>query len=70
MPSDYRGDRKHRAVMEVTSACNRRMHSFANNGTDGCHPVGGLVMDKKGNMYGTTSQGGANVYGTVYKVTP
>ncbi|MGD0192852.1 MAG: choice-of-anchor tandem repeat GloVer-containing protein [Rhizomicrobium sp.] len=34
---------------------------------DGSLPAGGLVMDKKGNLYGTTSGGGANGYGTIFK---
>jgi uncharacterized repeat protein (TIGR03803 family) len=29
-----------------------------------------LVMDTAGNLYGTTYSGGANGYGTVFKVTP
>ena len=46
------------------------LHSFAANGSDGTHPYAGLVMDIMGNLYGTTYSGGANGYGTVFKVTP
>jgi uncharacterized repeat protein (TIGR03803 family) len=46
------------------------LHSFAANGSDGTHPYAGLVMDTVGNLYGTTYSGGANGYGTVFKVTP
>ena len=46
------------------------LHSFAANGSDGTHPYAGLVMDAMGNLYGTTYSGGANGYGTVFKVTP
>jgi len=45
------------------------LHSFNSNGTDGYVPWDGLVMDTKGNLYGTTWYGGAYNYGTVYKVT-
>lgn len=38
-------------------------------GSDGCGPVGGLVADAAGNLYGTTSQGIVNA-GTVFEVTP
>jgi uncharacterized repeat protein (TIGR03803 family) len=46
------------------------LHSFEWNGTDGVGPSGGLVMDKKGNLYGTTSFGGAYSNGTVFELTP
>jgi uncharacterized repeat protein (TIGR03803 family) len=38
-------------------------------GSDGQHPVGGLVFDQAGNLYGSTFQGGANGGGTVYKLS-
>jgi uncharacterized repeat protein (TIGR03803 family) len=34
------------------------------------YPSGGVVLDGKGNIYGTTQQGGTFDYGTVYKVSP
>lgn len=40
------------------------------NCTDGNEPVAGLIMDTKGNVYGTTNEGGAHGYGTVFKVGP
>jgi uncharacterized repeat protein (TIGR03803 family) len=46
------------------------LHSFDENGTDGYYPYGGLVIDSKGNLYGTTFFGGAYSGGTVFKVTP
>ncbi len=39
-------------------------------GVDGGGPVGGLVRDKKGNYYGTTTSGGAYGHGTVFMVSP
>jgi uncharacterized repeat protein (TIGR03803 family) len=38
------------------------------NGTNGQSPVGGLVMDSRGNLYGTTYQGGASGDGTVFEL--
>jgi uncharacterized repeat protein (TIGR03803 family) len=38
--------------------------------TDGEAPLAGLVEGKDGNFYGTATQGGANGYGTVFKITP
>jgi uncharacterized repeat protein (TIGR03803 family) len=46
------------------------LHSFAANGSDGTYPYAGVVTDTMGNLYGTTYSGGANGYGTVFKVTP
>jgi len=37
---------------------------------DGIDPVGGLILDEKGNLYGTTARGGTDDYGTVFEVTP
>jgi uncharacterized repeat protein (TIGR03803 family) len=36
----------------------------------GAYPIGGLVVDSKGNFYGTTSAGGANGIGTVFELSP
>jgi uncharacterized repeat protein (TIGR03803 family) len=46
------------------------LHSFT-GGADGQNPLGGsLAQDSAGNLYGTTSNGGANGYGVIFKVTP
>jgi len=48
------------------------LHSF--DGADGFAPLGGLIMDKQSNLYGTTEEGGAgcdgNGCGTVFKLAP
>jgi uncharacterized repeat protein (TIGR03803 family) len=46
------------------------LHSFNNNGKDGCGPTAGLVFDAVGNLYGTTSGCGAYHKGTVFQLTP
>jgi uncharacterized repeat protein (TIGR03803 family) len=43
------------------------LHTF--KGTDGATPFGGLVQATNGDLYGVTSAGGANGYGTIYKTT-
>ena len=43
------------------------MHEFA-GGADGAFPVGGVTLDAKGNVYGTTSDGGSFTVGVVFKV--
>jgi uncharacterized repeat protein (TIGR03803 family) len=50
------------------------LHSF-NYSPDGAHPIAGLILDKVGNLYGTTSSGGDlscgfSGCGTVFKLTP
>jgi uncharacterized repeat protein (TIGR03803 family) len=45
------------------------LYSFGNGSEDGMNPIGGMVFDKAGNLYGTTSYGGVDHdYGTVYKL--
>lgn len=34
------------------------LHSFSNNGEDGTFPLGGVILDSAGNLYGTTYLGG------------
>ena len=43
------------------------LHAF-NGFPDGQGPLGGLIRDNKGNLYGTTSGGGSDVFGTVFKI--
>lgn len=43
------------------------LHRFT-GGSDGEGPYGGVIRDAAGNLYGTTSAGGANSYGTVFKL--
>ena len=38
--------------------------------SDGQYPVGGVILDKAGNIYGTTFGGGDNGGGTVYELSP
>jgi uncharacterized repeat protein (TIGR03803 family) len=44
------------------------LYSFT-GGADGCLPYGAPVMDKLGNLYGTTSQCGSSFEGTVWKLS-
>ena len=38
-------------------------------GSDGLGPMGGLVFDTKGNLFGTTQMGGSSKQGTIYKLS-
>jgi len=46
------------------------LHAFNSGSGDGLEPFGTPILDGEGNVYGTTFQGGAYGYGTVWKVTP
>jgi uncharacterized repeat protein (TIGR03803 family) len=59
----------------ATSGTLTTLHSFCSrsNCADGMFPNGGLVVGRDGNLYGTTSEGGAGTVhanGTVFKITP
>jgi uncharacterized repeat protein (TIGR03803 family) len=61
-------------VFKLTPLANGRwketiLHTFHFD-QDGHAPFGGLVMDKAGNLYGTTTWGGVNGAGTVFKLAP
>jgi uncharacterized repeat protein (TIGR03803 family) len=45
------------------------LHDFT-GGADGGTPYGSLVLDAKGNLYGTASAGGAYGNGVVFEITP
>jgi uncharacterized repeat protein (TIGR03803 family) len=46
------------------------LYTFSGD-TDGAHPIGGLVFDKSGNLFGTASYAGnQSAYGTVFELSP
>jgi uncharacterized repeat protein (TIGR03803 family) len=46
------------------------LHSFESDGSGGADPLGGLIFDGAGNLYGTTSSGGTHFSGVVFELTP
>jgi uncharacterized repeat protein (TIGR03803 family) len=46
------------------------LHNFSGAGTDGWQPTSNLIFDSAGNLYGTTTGGGAYGSGTVFEFMP
>ncbi len=62
-------------VFKVSPSGNETVLYSFQGGADGEHPVGGVVLDKAGNLYGTTYYGGGthckgSGCGTVFKLAP
>jgi uncharacterized repeat protein (TIGR03803 family) len=56
-------------VFKITAAGTETiLHSFGASAVDGQTPRAGVIMDSAGNLYGTTSKGGANQIGTVFRI--
>ncbi len=55
-------------VFKVNSAGKETVLYRFRGGTDGASPMAGLLRDSAGNLYGTTSAGGTNNSGTVFKI--
>jgi uncharacterized repeat protein (TIGR03803 family) len=60
-------------VFELVKMCGhfteKVLHRFDSSG-DGIQPTAGVIFDKAGNLYGTTSGGGAYGAGTVFELSP
>ncbi len=50
--------------------CETIIYTFGSQSGDGENPYAGLIRDSKGDLYGTTYNGGANGYGTVFELSP
>lgn len=60
-------------VFELSAAGYIALHKFCVEGgncSNGATPYGTPVLDAKGNLYGTTQNGGAHGQGVVYEITP
>jgi len=57
-------------VFKITAAGAETVLWSFGSGIDGRQPLGSLLQGTDGNFYGTTSEGGTNNAGTVFKITP
>jgi uncharacterized repeat protein (TIGR03803 family) len=58
------------AAMAIDSPAQGFRTLFSFNSTDGANPHAGVIQATDGNFYGTTVNGGANNFGTIFKLTP
>ena len=66
----YGGTNNKGTVFKVTPAgVETVLYSFG-IAPDGYYPSARLIQDASGNLYGTTTQGGTNTTGTVFKISP
>ena len=66
--TSYGGAANYGIVFKIDTAGNETvLYSFTGS-PDSCYPNQGLVTDKAGNLYGTTTRCGASGYGTIFKV--
>ena len=47
-----------------------QLYAFTGQNGDGANPRAGLIFSSRGVIFGTTEQGGASGYGTVFSLTP
>jgi len=64
------GIRGNGVVFKVTPDGSESVLYTFTGGTDGGNSFAGLIMDKKGNLYGTASFGGTWGWGNVFKLAP
>ena len=71
------GSAGHGAVYELSPNggggwTEKLLHSFqvGGNNRDGSNPMGGLIFDTAGNLYGTTYNGGTAIEGTAFELSP
>ncbi len=67
--TDVCGSAGNGIVWKVSKGKEEVLHNFAGGSSDGSNPYAGVVLDSHGNLYGTTSVGGASGDGVVYELS-
>jgi uncharacterized repeat protein (TIGR03803 family) len=70
--TNYGGVHGYGTVFEVRPAnqTEKILHNFSGGPADGMYPTAGLIFDASGNLYGTTTDGGAIGSGIVFEMLP
>src|SRR5271169_5744839 len=58
------------STLTLTAQIYTPLHYFTNSPGDGAYPQGSLIQGPDGTLYGTTTAGGTNGSGTVFKINP
>ncbi len=67
--TEYGGNLNRGTLFRISpSGTYTNLYSFGSSPNDGSNPTAGLVQGNDGNFYGTTSGGGTNGEGTVFKL--
>lgn len=66
----YGGNYGYGTVFKITPDGTETVLYNFTGGAHGANPEAGLILDANGDLYGTTTNGGAYACGTVFKVTP
>lgn len=66
--TEYGGTNNDGTVFKVAAGTNALSTLYTFDGTHGAVPLAGLIADASGNLYGTTSAGGATDDGTVFQL--
>src|SRR5581483_9520809 len=66
--AEFAGASQNGSIYRVTGSTSTILYSF--DGPHGQFPIGGVVEGSDGNLYGTTSSGGTENAGVIFKITP
>jgi uncharacterized repeat protein (TIGR03803 family) len=57
-------------VFEIAAGSSSITTLASFNGANGTNPLGGLILDARGNLFGTAAAGGAYGLGTIFELSP
>jgi len=66
------GKANHGLIYSIQGSVEKTVYAFCPKSgcADGAVPMGGVILDSEGNLFGVTASGGARSFGSVFKLTP